>query len=166
MSDPNDLLTKLARTHGMSIVEIAEFARATLSAELDPIRATGERFVFQRQRPRKWKFGDREEDFDLCWINTEVPDPHAVINLLDALEEFKSDVERCEMLLKGDLPIERLRAISKNQFAWCRFWAVRFPDGAIRATFARQAAEAEALMTENDNRVEEELARRGIERVH
>jgi hypothetical protein len=163
MSD--ELIKKLAHLHSMSIVEVAELARAFLSVEIDPItEKKGDPFVFQRRRERTEPFGSSEEDFDLCWINGEVPEPYAPVNLLDALNEFKSDCERCAMLLKDNLSIERLRAISKNQLAWCRFWAVRHRNEAVRAMFAKRAAEGEALMAKNSERADKHLRERAARR--
>src|SRR5262245_4249522 len=117
------ILKDLSRQFGMSIVEIANLARLMAALEIDPLKETGEPFVFQGERPRTAPFGSREEDFDLCWFNTEVPPPDALLNLFDAFEECRRDTERCAMLLNDDLSIERLRAISLNQHSWQRFWA-------------------------------------------
>ena len=43
-------LQRLSDEQGSSIIEIERIARAAVLAQLDPIEATGEDFVFQSQR--------------------------------------------------------------------------------------------------------------------
>ena len=100
----DEAIKELARLFSMSIIEVADLARAFALAEIDPLKEPkGEVFVFQRQRPPPGPFGSREEDFDFNWINQEVPEPDAKVDLLIALHEFRRDsdpVRTCSLRMR------------------------------------------------------------------
>ena len=81
-------LQRLSDEHGMPIMEIANIARASVLAQIDPLIATGDEFVFQTKRPRHEPFGSSEDDYDLNWINREVPEPDACVDLIEALQQY------------------------------------------------------------------------------
>jgi hypothetical protein len=102
-------------------------ARAFILADLDPIRATGERFVFPK--------GSGEPDF--CWFSPEVPEPYANVDLLEARDVTERDAKACELTLKVDNSIEATLKVYKNSMAWMRFWSVRSHTPEGRAAFAQ-----------------------------
>lgn len=162
----DEAIKELARLYSMSIVEVADLARAFALAEIDPLKEPkGEAFVFQRQRPRPGPFGSREEDFDFNWINQKVPEPDANVDLLIAFDEFRRDSDRCANLLAENaeaLSIERLVAISTNRLMWARFLAVRHPSATLRAMAAKSVSALEALRAQNSARANEHLRRQGV----
>lgn len=129
------LHTQLAALHGMSVAEIANLAHAMVLAEIDPVDATGEAFVFQSRRERREPFGSNEEDFDLDWINKEIPEPDARVDLIEALYQFKQDIERGKMVLDRDCTTENRVRVQDNHRAWFRFMSVRHPLPAMRSKF-------------------------------
>lgn len=165
----DEAIKELARLYSMSIVEIADLARAFALAEIDPLKEPkGEAFVFQRQRQRPGPFGSREEDFDFNWINQEVPEPDAKVDLLIALYEFRRDSDRCANLLAENaeaLSIERLVAISNNRLMWARFLAVRHPNPTLRALAAKNVSALETLRAQNSAHADELLRRQGVTRL-
>ncbi len=152
-----ELHEQLAKEHGMSVMEIANLARTTVQAMINPVEATGDAFVFQSQRARREPFGANEEDFDLAWINREVPKPDARVDLIEALQQFKSDIERGQMILNSDSTIDDAVRVRDNHRAWFRFWSVRHPHPVMRAKFARFLETIEPLHERN-----KALAKRAI----
>jgi hypothetical protein len=138
-------LQRLSDQHGISIVEIANIAWAIVSAELDPIEATGEDFVFQTKRPRREPFGSSEDDYDLNWINRDVPAPDARVDLIVALQQYQTDTLRGDRIIAGNSMIEDVVRVNNNQRAWFRFWAVRHQSPAMRAKY-KEFLESTELM--------------------
>ena len=138
-------LERLSDEHRMPIVEIANLARASVLAQIDPIEATGEDFVFQSQSPRREPFGASEDDYDLNWINREVPAPDACVDLLVALQQYQADTMRGKSILAGTPTIEDSVRVNNNQRAWFRFWAARHPHPAMRAKY-KEFLDATELM--------------------
>lgn len=154
---------RLAEEHGMSVVEIANLARATVQVMIDLVEVTGEAFVFQNRRERREPFGTYENDFDLAWINREVPAPDAQVDLIEALQQFKSDIGRGQMILNDKPSTADQVRVSDNHRAWFRFWSVRHPHPAMRAKFVGFLKTIEPLHRQNIKKARSMLQRRGRE---
>jgi hypothetical protein len=143
---------RLAARHEMSVVEIANLAHAMVQAMIDPVEATGDAFVFQSQRARREPFGVNEDDFDLAWINKEVPATDARVDLIEALQQFKSDIERGQRILSSDFTIDDAVRVRDNHRAWFRFMLVRHPYPVMRAKFQEFLEAIEPLHERNKAR--------------
>lgn len=134
-------LDRLSQKVDIPIWELAEMASIIASAQIDPIEATGAPFVFQNRR-----LNCEAVLLDPLWINEEVPQPDADVDLIDAFEEWKRDAERAAKVLDGKPPLAKVLAIHQNHRDWFRFWAVRYPVPEAREMFARCSAEREAAI--------------------
>ena len=142
-------LQRLSDEHGMPIMEIANIARASVLAQIDPLIATGDEFVFQTKRPRHEPFGSSEDDYDLNWINREVPEPDACVDLIEALQQYQTDAVRGDRIIAGNSTFEDVVRVNNNQRAWFRFWAVRHPHPAMRAKCQEFLKTTEAMHQRN-----------------
>jgi hypothetical protein len=91
-----------------------------------------------------------------------VPDPDAIVDLEQTMENFKRDVVRCSELA-DDSSLEFAIAVAANTYRWARFWEVRHPDPMIRAGCAANLAEAAPLRASVRGKAERMIAKhRGL----
>jgi hypothetical protein len=149
-----ELFETLRQQWGLSVRLITHLVRAEILAQIDPIEPTGELFVFEKQRERTHTFGDRPEDCDFYWFNTELPEPYANVDLIFAFGEFRKDVGRIQRLLdpewviSGRTSTEKLDQISKSLLGWFKFLAVRHPNAARRKRFGECVQDVEEAIEE------------------
>jgi hypothetical protein len=136
-----DLYEEAALRLGMSVVEISHFLRALLMTETDPIRPRGKRFEFGRKiRP-----SDPYDDFN--WMNAEVPLPDAKVDLWTAWDEMRSDHQACQWIMEHEPTNSDVLKVMRNQLAWNRFGAVRWPTENGRKAFHALSELQEASIT-------------------
>ena len=157
-----DEIEALAAIAGVALTEVGRLARLLVLNEIDPIKATGEPFLFQSQSKRA---NADPEGLELSWFNVEIPEPNAQVDLLVAFEEFERDCQRWAWLI-GDYVrkpsaegVVLLRRISLAQLAWFRFFAVRHPRVAMREMFAADAENLAAEIADNAERAQRHLDR-------
>jgi hypothetical protein len=130
-------LQRLAKRTGFSISEIFEMAKGFAEAEIDPLPADelGPPFKFARRKLCLF------DDDDFLFINPVVPEPNACVDLLEAREEFASDmwVNNTIYAEPGELTFEQMSLLFLNSWRWCRFLAVRHPYPEQRAIYERLA---------------------------
>jgi hypothetical protein len=136
-----DLYEEASLRLGISVIEISRFVRALLMSESDPIRARGKRFEFGR----KIAPGDPYDDFH--WLNAEVPPPNAKVDLWTAWDEMSSDHRACEWILAHEPTNADVLKVMRNQLAWNRFGAVRWPTENGRKAFHALSELQEASIT-------------------
>jgi hypothetical protein len=136
-----DLYEEASLRLGMSVIEIARFVRTLVMTETDPIRARGKRFEFGR----KISPGDPYDDFH--WMNAEVPAPDARLDLWQAWDEMNSDHRACEWIMAHEPTNSDVLKVMKNQLAWFRFCAVRWPTENGRKAFRGLSEIQEASIT-------------------
>src|SRR5262249_11490536 len=109
------ILETLKYLLGLTIREVYPMAQALILTPADPIEADGEVFEFRGL--------------------LDVPEPLAIVDLLEAKEETGRQIKTCEMLLQGEVQCER--DVLANRVAWCRFWQVRAPTAELREMFGK-----------------------------
>jgi hypothetical protein len=125
---------------GMTVIEIIRFIEAMLMVEMDPIRPTGEKFEFGRKV-------QGVPDHDFSWINAEVPAPNARVNLWIAWAQMENDHRACEFIMSNQPSCSTVLAVMRNQLAWHRFGAMRWPSANGRKAFHGLAEIQEASIT-------------------
>jgi hypothetical protein len=132
-----DLYEEASLRLGMSVIEISRFVRALVMAESDPIRPTGKRFEFGRKVQ-----SDPFDDFH--WMNSEVPAPNDRVDLFQAWDEMQMDDRACVWIMENARTNANVLKVMRNQLAWFRFGAVRWPSENGRKAFDALAELQEA----------------------
>jgi hypothetical protein len=127
----NEMLRKaeaIGMGHGMSAMEVLLIVQQIAAMETDPIEPTGPRFVFPAEHDPMVYCRDP------LWINPEVPDPYARVDLFSARSEFGRDAVRCRTILEDpNVTVDDILRVRWNTLGWARFWAVRDRDPEWRA---------------------------------
>jgi hypothetical protein len=90
-----------------------------------------------------------------------VPDPYSGVDVRIAMEAWQRDWHICERVLKQDLSIDQLLAVSGNQQDWCVFWRCNHDDPRMRALLAEEIANAQELIMSNRERLQQQRQANG-----
>jgi hypothetical protein len=130
------LLMRAARRNRMRMLQLAELAGL---AEMEDLTTHQD----HEEEHLAAQLAEVETGFELPSINDHVPDPDDIVDLGQAMEDFKRDVFHCNEL---DLDtLDEALAVAANQYPWARFWVIRHPDPNVRAKFAEALGEAAPL---------------------
>jgi hypothetical protein len=125
---------------GMTVIEIIRFIEAMLMVEMDPIRPTGAKFEFGRKV-------QGVPDHDFSWMNVEVPAPNDRVDLWQAWAQMENDHRACEYIMENQPTNADVLKAVRNQLAWFRFGAIRWPTENGRKAFRGLAEIQEASIT-------------------
>jgi hypothetical protein len=122
--------------HGVDPLEVWKMVGKLLNAEFDPVADPGgDLFRWDDWAPRD----------DPFFLSVDVPEPDAVVDVLEAWERAKLDARRCARALvegrEGDGKVSERMAVTVfvNSLKWSKFWARRHPDAEWRRKFAEDA---------------------------
>jgi hypothetical protein len=121
----------VADKFGMTIREVAIVAKRL--AIRDPLHFVyGQPIIIEPEKPPTSRACVDPENVDLLAL-TDVPEPFAQCDLMNALWDYERDCMSCALLLRHG---ERTEQVINNQLGWARFLAVRHPDALMREWFA------------------------------
>jgi hypothetical protein len=129
-------LERLARRYSMTLTEVCMQVRQELLAAFDPSPGEGEPVEFTSPNLLGPNY----------FAGRNVPTPDANVDFFEAWDQAVSDAEIGRYLLDTYPSREVAISVHGNGTAWCRFWAVRFPDPDRRQRFAELAAARETEM--------------------
>jgi hypothetical protein len=117
--EQRDLFEEAALRLGTTVMEIEKFVRALLVCDGN------------EDKEGPWfEFGGKVrglQGHSFSWLNHRVPEPNVKVNLFDAWRQMKADAGACELIMKGKPNTAEVWRVLRNQLAWSRFYAVRFP---------------------------------------
>jgi hypothetical protein len=96
------------------------------------------------------------ENADLIDCLSSPPDPYAGVDVRQAMTAWLRDVRICDSILAQEPTIDEILSVSANSQDWCLFWRCNHPDAAVRDRLAKSLAEAQGLIAENRQRLEEQ----------
>jgi hypothetical protein len=105
-------------------------------------------------RPEQFTFHTEPDELG------DVPAPDDNVDFLKARDACQRDAELCAEWLAQGASVRQLLAISKNQTAWCEFWASRDADARVRLGLAAALAEHDRIAEANTEKLQQLLSKR------
>ena len=130
----------------ISVLEINNYVRALLMIESDPIRTYGSVFRFPKSK---------------CWIHN-VPPPDAKVDLFECWDRMADDDRSCLWTMEHQPTNADVLKVMRNQLAWMRFAAVRWPTEIGRKAFHGLSEVQEATI---QSLIEKGRTKRGAKEV-